>query len=94
METELKPHRGVAILVLGILSLMVCVICGIFAWLWANEDLQLMDQGLMDPEGRGLTQAGKICAIISVILNVTGLVLGFLWMLFFFVFVGFAASSG
>ncbi len=74
-----RPHRGVLILVLGILGLVCCVITGIIAWVMANTDLREMDAGRMDPEGRGLTTAGKICGIISVALWLLWLVGGILW---------------
>ena len=64
-STQLTPHRGVVILVLGILSLLLCFVFGIAAWMMGNADLKQMDAGLMDPEGRGLTQAGKLCGIIG-----------------------------
>jgi hypothetical protein len=64
----MKPHRGTLILVLGILGLLVCAPVGIAAWVMGNGDLKDMDAGLMDPEGRSLTQAGKICGIIATIL--------------------------
>jgi amino acid transporter len=64
-----KPHRGVLILVFGILGFVVCVIFGILAWVWGANDLREMDAGQMDPEGRGLTQAGKIVGMVSVILT-------------------------
>jgi len=68
----LKPHRGAVVLVLGILGIVVCFICGIIAWVMGNNDLREMDEGLMDPTGRGITQAGKICGMISVILVIVG----------------------
>ncbi|MCD4700204.1 MAG: DUF4190 domain-containing protein [Phycisphaerae bacterium] len=64
----LKPHRGTLILVLGILGLVVCVICGIIAWVMGNNDLREMAAGSMDRSGEGLTKAGKICGMISVLL--------------------------
>lgn len=70
----LKPHRGTLILILGLLS-FVC--CGIFtaipAWVMGSSDLRDMDAGFMDPAGRGITSAGKICGIIGCILSVLGL---------------------
>ena len=62
-----KPHRGVVVLVLGILGIVVCFICGIFAWVMGKNDLREMDAGTMDPAGRGMTKAGKICGMIGVI---------------------------
>lgn len=76
----MRPHRGVMILVFGILGLVCCVILGIVAWVMGNDDLKEMDAGRMDPSGRGLTQAGKICGIISVILQ---LVIVVIWLLVF-----------
>ncbi|HEU0011180.1 MAG TPA: DUF4190 domain-containing protein [Verrucomicrobiae bacterium] len=67
----MKPHHGTLILILGILSLFMCsIFTGIPAWVMANSDLREMDAGTMDPSGRGATQAGKVCGIISVVLAV------------------------
>ena len=79
----MQPHRGSMILVFGILSLIVCMPLGIVAWVMANGDLKKMDAGTMDPEGRGNTQAGKICGIISVCLSLISFVIGFLFMVLF-----------
>ena len=79
----MQPHRGTMILVFGILSLIVCMPLGIVAWVMANGDLKKMDAGTMDPEGRGNTQAGKICGIISVCLALVGFVIWFLFMVLF-----------
>ncbi len=79
---QLAPHRGTLVLVLGVLGIVCCFICGIVAWVLGNTDLREMAAGRMDPEGRGLTQAGKICGIISVGLQIVGLVIWVLMMLF------------
>jgi len=60
------PHRGALILVFGILSWVVCPIFAVVAWVMGNQDLKEMDAGRMDPEGRGLTLAGKIIGIIHI----------------------------
>ncbi len=73
-----RPHRGVMILVFGILGLVCCIIFGIVAWIMGNGDLKEMDAGRMDPSGRGLTQAGKMCGIISVVLQFVILVISLL----------------
>jgi hypothetical protein len=64
----MKSHRGTLILVLGILSLVVCGLLGPFAWVMGNNDLREIDAGLMDPQGRSLTNAGRICGMIATIL--------------------------
>jgi hypothetical protein len=83
----MKPHRGTLILVLGILGLIVCGPLAIVAWILGSGDLKEMDAGMMDPAGRGNTQAGRICGIIGTILLIIGLLVAVL----FFVF-GFAAA--
>ena len=41
-----------------------------------NTDLKAMDAGEMDPEGRGLTQAGKIIGIIATAMTALGFIIG------------------
>ncbi len=72
----MKPHRGTLILVLGILSLIVCGPLGIAAWIMGNGDLREIDAGTMDPAGRTMTQAGRICGIIACILMILSVVVG------------------
>ena len=87
----MQPHRGVMILVFGILGLVLCLVFGIIAWVMGSGDLQKMDAGIMDPTGRGLTMAGKICGMVSVALTVIGIGI---WILMVVVIgVGAAASA-
>jgi hypothetical protein len=90
----MQPHRGVLILVFGILGLVMCVIFGIVAWVMGSGDLKQMDAGAMDPSGRGLTQAGKICGMIGVILNFVVLLLCVVIFAVAFAAGGVAAASG
>lgn len=78
-QQTLRPHRGTLILVLGILGIVCCFICGIIAWVMGSNDLKEMAAGRMDPSGQGLTQAGKICGMVSVILQIVGFIV---WLLF------------
>ena len=82
----MQDHRGILILALGILSLLICPPLGIAPWLIGNGDLRAMDAGTMDPEGRGLTQVGKILGIVSIAIFAIGLVVGVLAVLFFGMF--------
>jgi predicted Zn finger-like uncharacterized protein len=76
-----KPHRGVLVLVLGIVAFFVCgIIIGPIAWSMANADLREIRAGRMDPEGEGMTNAGRICGIIATILNALGLVCGLIYL--------------
>ena len=54
----------------GILSLVACPIFGVPAWIMGDTDLQEMASGRMDPTGRDLTQAGRICGIVGTVLLV------------------------
>lgn len=74
-QESLRAHRGVLVLVLGILGIVCCFILGIVAWVMGNNDLREMDAGTMDPSGHGLTKAGKICGMIGVILAIIGFVI-------------------
>ncbi len=82
---HLQPHRGVMILVFGILGLVICVIFGIVAWVMGNGDLRAMAEGRMDPTGEGLTKAGRICGMISVALTIVGIGI---WVLIMILAVG------
>jgi hypothetical protein len=85
--TALRPHRATLVLILGIVGLVCCMPAGIVAWVLGHQDLRDMNAGLMDPSGRGMTQAGKILGMISVALAV---VAGVVWMCA----VGFALMTG
>ncbi len=88
MSTEGQaPHRGVLILVLGILGLIVCQLLAPVAWIMGKGDMAQIDSGQMDPEGRGLTQAGMILGIVGTIVIVLSLV-----ALVFFMVLGGAMS--
>jgi len=83
----MEPHRGTLILVLGILSIVLCQICGPFAWLMGNADLKKIDAGTMDPEGRQTTQAGKICGIIGTVFLI-------LWIILMIIYIVIGAAIG
>ncbi len=68
--TALRPHRATLVLVLGIVGIVCCMPAGIVAWVLGHQDLRDMSAGVMDPAGRGMTQAGKILGMISVALVV------------------------
>jgi len=94
---HVAPHRGAMVLTLGILGLIICAACGVFALVMGKNDMREMDAGRMDPSGRGLTQAGWILGIIgTVILGIQLLViLLYLVIIVFFVgMMGVAAASG
>ena len=60
------------ILAFGLIGLLggLAIPFGIIAWIMGNSDLAEIRAGRMDPEGEGLTQAGRIMGMISVILTI------------------------
>jgi len=74
-----KAHRGVMLLVFGILGLLCCIIFAILAWVMGSSDLKAMAEGKMDSSGEGLTKAAKILGIIGCVFGILSLV----WMVFF-----------
>ena len=83
-----EAHRGGVILTLGILAFFVCgIIMGPIAWFMGSSDLKAMKAGRMDPEGEGITQAGRICGLIAFLINACVI-------LFYCVIVGAAIAGG
>ena len=70
----MRPHRASTILVYGILGLMVCQLLAIAAWRMGNDDLREMEFGQMDPSGRDLTNAGRICGMVATVILIFQLV--------------------
>ncbi|HET6572856.1 MAG TPA: hypothetical protein VFG68_04580, partial [Fimbriiglobus sp.] len=69
-----RPHRGGMILAFGIISLVICqmgigIVFGILAWVMGNSDLKGMADGEVDPEGKQLTQVGRILGIVGTALG-------------------------
>jgi predicted Zn finger-like uncharacterized protein len=89
-----EPHRGTMILVLGLLGLLlgIPILCPI-AWVLGNADLKSMEEGRMDPEGRGLTNAGRICGMIGTILMIIGIIFSCIAVVFIFGLFTVAANS-
>src|SRR5262249_32880213 len=93
VRRDVEPNRGPLVLVLGILSIVLnCFPIGIVAWVMGQRDLGKMKRGMMDPQGRGVTQAGLICGIIGTALG--GLATLFLLIYFGIVFLGFSCCCG
>lgn len=93
----LRAHRGGMVLGLGIGGLVGLMCCGIFAfplgiaaWVTGNGDLKEMDAGVMDPDGRGQTQAGRIMGIVVTALSG----LGVLGVIVYIVIAILAAAAG
>jgi hypothetical protein len=74
---ELKPHRGLIVLTLGILSIFLVGagwVLGPIAWILGSRDLKAMRNGEMDPGGEGWTHAGWLCGMVMTIIHIVGIV--------------------
>ena len=69
--------NATATLVLGILSIVVCFICGIIALVISNKDVALYKTNpeLYSTTSYNNIKAGRICAIIGLCLQVVGLII-------------------
>ena len=82
-----KEHRGVMILVFGILGLVMCGAFGVAAWMMGKNDMREIEAGRMDPEGKSLTNVGYILGIVGSILFCLQVVflVGYVALIFVFV---------
>jgi hypothetical protein len=82
LRRPLTPHRGGALLTVGILGLVLCPpILGPMAWVMANSDLAQMQAGRMDARGEGMTRAGQVLGIIATIVGVLMVLIFFLTLM-------------
>jgi hypothetical protein len=87
VRRDYLPHRGTAVLTLGILSLVIGCwpILGPIAWIMGNADLREIRSGRMDPEGESYTNAGRICGIIATCVGYGAVCV---WLIFLFAAAG------
>jgi hypothetical protein len=77
--------NATATLVLGILSIVVCFICGIIALVISNKDIALYKANpeLYSAASYNNIKAGRICALIGIILQVLGIIVYIIFIAFF-----------
>lgn len=77
--------NATATLVLGILSIVVCFICGIIALIMSNKDVSLYKNNpeLYSETSYNNIKAGRICAIVGIALQVVGLMLYIAFIAYF-----------
>ena len=77
-DDYLPPHHGEVVLILAILGLFLCC-CGLplslIAAVWGSIQLRGIQEGAINPSGRGMLQAGRILGVINCVLS--GLVVVF-----------------
>lgn len=67
-----EQSQATTILVLGILGIICCGPLGIAAWIMGNNELEAIDSGRRNPEGRSTANAGRIMGIIATVLLILG----------------------
>ena len=80
-------QNATAVLVLGILSLVICfigIVLGIIALVLANKDLRLYraNPELYTPGSYNNLKAGRICAIVGLILQGLGTIFYIVWIVY------------
>lgn len=89
LRRDCEPHRGGLLLTLGIIGIIAAVIpyftifgvpISIVAWIMAQRDLNQMRANVMDPQGLGVAQTARICAIIGTCMGVLWWTLGLLFL--------------
>jgi hypothetical protein len=76
------------VLILGILSIAACQICGPFAWVMGRRALAEIDAQPGRYSNRGTVQAGYICGIVGSVLLGFSVVFGALYFVFIIVAIG------
>lgn len=82
--------QGTTILVLGILSIVICQFLGPFAWVMGRKALAEIDSSGRTYTNRTIIKAGMICGIVGTVL----LILTVVYLVFVFLVLGMAASTG
>lgn len=75
--------QAITALVLGILGVVCCHPLAPVAWYLSLNEARAIREGRAPAAGEGFAMAGKILGIIGTVILVLGLLIGFLWMLFF-----------
>lgn len=67
--------NATATLVLGILSIVICFICGVIALIISNRDVSMYkaNPGLYSESSYNSLKAGRICSIVGICLQVIAL---------------------
>jgi len=91
LDEFIEPHRGPLVMALGILGLVFCV-CPIAGWVLGGlattkgtDDIDKMNRRRMDPSGRRMTSAGRICGIIAVILSTLNTLVGIFFLVMYLI---------
>jgi uncharacterized membrane protein len=68
--------NGTTTLVLGILSIVICFVCGIIAYVVSNKDLAMYKANpeLYTESSYKNIKIGRVCSLIGIVLQVVGLI--------------------
>ncbi|MBH0778105.1 DUF4190 domain-containing protein [Nocardia sp. NEAU-351] len=80
-------------LILGILSLVVCGLCGPFAWSMGSKALKEIDAAGGTIGGRGNVKAGYICGIIGTVFLILAVLFVILYIILIVVAIGASSPS-
>lgn len=89
MQQNGPDNNGTLILVMGILGLVVCQVCGIVAWVMGNTHIEAARQAGVEPDQNAVI--GRILGIVSVAILAFAVVGG---LVMFLVFGAVAVGGG
>ena len=78
-QSPAASGRGTLVLVLGILSVVCCVLLGPVAWILGKNELEAIAAGRSPAKDEGMARAGMILGIIGTALFAFSLI----WVVFF-----------
>jgi hypothetical protein len=64
-------------------SLIISLVMGLIAWIMGSQDLQGIQSGELDSEGKSFVLAGYICGMVATILSIITLVTCLLLVVWF-----------
>ncbi len=83
VQPEKASSKATTALVLGIIGLVCCNICGPFAWYIGAAEMKLIKAGQSSQAGKNFAQIGMILGIIGTAFLVLGIIFGIIWFFFF-----------
>lgn len=86
--------QGNTVLILGICGLVLCQLCGPFAWSMGNRVLAEIDRNPGAYSNRSAVNTGRILGMVSSILMIVSLALVVLWFVFAIFVIGASSTSG
>lgn len=91
---QVEHPKGTTVLILGILGIVACGLCGPFAWSMGNAAKADVDAAPGRYSNASNVQVGRILGIVSSVILIIQVVFGVLWLIFVLGIIGTSSTSG